>query len=816
MTRYHLLFGAAVGLMLATGPVACTEARESGPHAAAHAAKPAKNLMPNPSFELAGKGKAQGMPQGWRQERWNGKGTQTFADTGRTGGRSVRIESADGADIGWAANVPVEPFARYRLSGWIKTENVQPTKGGRGALLNLHAMQPVATKALTGTNDWTKVQVEFDTEDQDALQVNCLFGGWGLATGKAWYDDLQLEMLRQHTIPEPTIRVDAAKTAEPISKYVYGQFIEHLGRCIYGGIWAEMLEDRKFYYPITPTYDPYGGGKRPTKEAPLPVLKASPWKTLGDPGSVTMVKADSFVGEHTPRIAVGGGIAQHNLGLVKGKKYVGYVWTRPVGKEASLEIGLRWGDQHASTTVTNDSGAYQKATFTFTAGATTNEGVLEVWVTDKSPCLVGTVSLMPADNVEGMRADTLALLKELDSPVYRWPGGNFVSGYDWKDGVGPRDRRPPRKNPAWTGVEHNDFGIHEFMRFCETLGTDPYIAVNSGLGDVRSAVEELQYVNGPATSAMGKWRARNGHPKPWKVAFWGIGNEMYGGWQLGHMPLEDYVKKHNVFAEAFRQEDPSVRLVGVGAAGKWSETMLRHCANHMDLISEHFYRHERPGLLAHVRQMPEAVRNKAEVHRRYRRELESLTGKDIDIALDEWNYWYGPHVFGELGTRYFLKDGLGVAAGLHEMFRNSDLFYMANYAQTVNVIGAIKTSRTAAAFETTGLVLAMYRRHFGEVPVAMETDGLIDAAAAWTRDRKALTVGVVNATRQAAEIPLSVAGASLTGNGTRWGITGSDPMGYNDPAEPPKVTIEQRTVRGAAKTLAVPPYSVTIFVLDVN
>jgi len=816
MTRTHVLLWTAVGLMLATGPVACTEARESGPHAAAHAAKPPANLLPNGSFEQAGSGKAKGRPDGWRHEKWAGKGAWHWAEVGHTGGRSVAIASTDGADIGWSINRPVEPFARYRLSGWIKTENVGTRKGGRGALLNLHTMQPAATKALTGTHDWTKVEVEFDTAEHDAVQVNCLFGGWGLATGKAWYDDLRLEKVGERPMPDPALRIDAAKTAEPISKYVYGQFIEHLGRCIYGGIWAEMLLDRKFYYPVTATYDPYGKGKMPTRQEPFPILQASPWKVLGDAGAVTMVKADSFAGEHTPRVAPGGGIAQHHLGLVKGKKYVGTIWTKPLGKETRLEIGLRWGDKHASTTVANDSGTYERATFIFTAGATTSDGVLEVWVTEKSPCLVGTVSLLPADNVEGMRADTMALLKELDSPVYRWPGGNFVSGYDWKDGIGPRDRRPPRKNPAWTGVESNDFGIHEFLRFCEILGTDPYIAVNSGLGGAQSAVEELQYVNGPADSPMGKQRAKNGHPKPWKVTFWGIGNEMYGGWQLGHMPLEDYVKKHNAFAEAFRKEDPSIQLVAVGRHGKWSETMLRECADHMDLISEHFYRKGQPGLVAHVRQMREAVREKALAHRQYRKELESLKGKDIDIALDEWNYWYGPHVFGELGTRYFLKDALGVAAGLHEMFRHSDLFTMANYAQTVNVIGAIKTSRTAAAFETTGLALAMYRRHFGQVPVATEADGLIDAAAAWTKDRKALTVGVVNPTRRAATIPLSVAGASLTGAGTRWLITGDDPMAYNDPREPMKVTIEQATVRGAAKTLAVPPLSVTIFVLDVK
>ncbi len=124
---------------------------------------------------------------------------------------------------------------------------------------------------------------------------------------------------------------------------------------------------------------------------------------------------------------------------------------------------------------------------------------------------------MPADNVQGFRPDTLALLRELNAPVYRWPGGNFVSGYNWRDGIGDRDKRPPRKNPAWKGVEHNDVGIHEFMALCALLETEPYIAVNSGLGDVASAADEVEYVNGAAATPMGKLRAANGHAEPYRA-----------------------------------------------------------------------------------------------------------------------------------------------------------------------------------------------------------------------------------------------------------------------------------------------------------
>ena len=787
----------------------CSGGLAAGPAAG----EQASNLLPNPSFEKA----ADGKPAGWKTQTWGGEGNFGYATTGRTGKRSLVLDSEKGADISWLAVVPVEPHSTYRLSAWIKTQNVRGASA-RGALLNLHNIQPVATRALRGTRDWTKVEVEFDSDGLDAVQVNCLFGGWGLATGKAWYDDIRLEKLSTANW-EPRISIDAKRTGEPISKYIYGQFIEHLGRCIYGGIWAEMLEDRKFAFPITAEYKPYRPARGVPEGTGFPVVGASPWEIIGAADSVKMVKEDSFVGDHTPLISPGGGIRQRDLGLVESKQYVGYLWLKPGGESTTVQVSLRWGEGPQlmdRTRITNASNRYRNYPLRFASGADTDQAMLEIRVTGGGPCLVGTVSLMPADNVQGMRADTLDLLKQLDSPVYRWPGGNFVSGYDWKDGIGERDRRPPRQNPAWTGVEHNDFGLDDFMLFCKLLKTEPYIAVNSGLGGVKNAVDELQYANGAADTPMGKLRAKNGHPQPYKVKWWGIGNEMYGGWQLGHMPLEEYVKKHNVFAEALRAEDPSVKLVAVGATGPWSEGMMQHSADHMDLISEHFYVQERPGLAAHVRQAPDRVRAKAEAHRRYRQQFDSLKGKDIRIALDEYNYWYGPHVFGELGTRYFLKDALGIAAGLNEFARQSDIMFMANYAQTVNVIGCIKTNKTRAAFATTGLVLKLYRKRFGVVPVSVATDRPLDVAAAWSQDRKTLTVAVVNPTMKELEIPLEVKGAKLTGAGRRWEIAGDDPMAYNEPGKVPKVEITERALSGVKDKLTVAPCSVTLYALAVE
>ncbi|MFC1734450.1 hypothetical protein ACFL6I_29480, partial [candidate division KSB1 bacterium] len=208
--------------------------------------------VPNPSFEESQDDK----PAGWAEYRFGGRPQFEYADSGRTGAKSVMVSSERGADAAWGVIIPVKPYSQYRLSGWIKTQDVAVTRGGRGALFNLHTVGNAQTEALTGTNDWAQVQMEFNTDIMDAVQINCLLGGWGRATGTAWFDDVELKLLSTREL-NPAVVIHADRTKEPISEYIYGQFIEHLGRCIYGGIWAEMIEDRKFYYDFSDSQAPW-------------------------------------------------------------------------------------------------------------------------------------------------------------------------------------------------------------------------------------------------------------------------------------------------------------------------------------------------------------------------------------------------------------------------------------------------------------------------------------------------------------------------------------------------------------------------------
>lgn len=774
----------------------------------------------------------------WRTYTWEGDGRFAVVEGGRHGGKCLELEAdAPGGNISWIQDLQLDPDSDYRLVAWIKTEDLQASTG-RGVVVHLDGDERL-TKEFSGTNDWTRVEAVVRPVRGD-VAVHCSLGGWGLAAGRVWIDDLSLEKIPAVGAPIE-VTIDAGKPGAPINPFIYGQFIEHLGRCIYGGIWAEMLEDRKFFFPITDEYDPY----RPAQGNLFPVVDASPWEVLGPAGSVEMSTAGSFVGAHTPLVAPDSGIRQNDLGLVAGRDYVGHVWLKSPQGEAIVSISLVWGDgeNERQTLQVSVAGAeYQRFPLRFTSQGSTDESRLEIRVAG-APCFLGTLSLMPADNVRGFRADTLALLKELGATMYRWPGGNFVSGYDWRDGIGPRDHRPPRKNPAWTGVEHNDVGIDEFVDFCREVGAEPIVAVNTGFGDAYSAAQEVEYCNGSADTIGGSWRAGNGHPEPYGVRYWCVGNEMWGAWQHGFMKLRHYTQKHNLVADAMRRVDPNVVLVASGDLDTrnrpddpgeqrgWSEGMLQECADHMDLISEHFYRGRVPWtseneipVSKHVGMLRESIRQKANGHRELQKKLfaseqaSSATAQGegpriVPIAMDEWNFWHRNYYYGELGCRYDLTDALGIAAGLHEYFRNSDIIQMAHYAQTVNVIGCVKTTKTDAFLSTTALPLLLYSHQFGTVPLAVSgnfDEESLDVAAARTEDGSALTIGIVNPNESEQTLHLKVVGATVGRTATVWRIAGDDPTAFNTVDNQP-VTIDEERDVPLGDELTVPPYSVSLY-----
>ncbi len=622
--------------------------------------------------------------------------------------------------------------------------------------------------------------------------------------------------------------VDLNADLSEINPRIYGQFIEHMGRCVYGGIWAEMLQDRKFFYPV-------GMGGVPREPG-----AESPWRGSGKEGqaAIGMDTQSPYAGRWSVELSAQAdawaGIRQDGLELCEGRRYTGRVVARKKAEDpVTLEVRLSWGEgeRECAIAVLPLKDTWAPLEFAFTAQASTASGALELGIRGGA-ARIGAVSLMPEDNVEGFRADTLALLGTLAAPVYRWPGGNFVSAYNWWEAIGERDKRPPVKNPSWPGLEHHDVGIDEFATFCRLLGTEPFVVVNAGLGSPQMAAALVEYANRGADTKWGEARAKNGRAKPYHVKWWGIGNEMYGSWQHGAVPLAQYIARHKAFAKAMRDVDPSIQIIGVGATGEWSLGMLKECVADMTFLSEHFYCPTDADALRHVLNMRDAVRQKAEKHLEACRQLFGGTHARIPIALDEWNYGWGdaPHVYGDYGVRYAWRDGLGVAAGLCEMIKWRRVFAMANFAQTVNVLGAIKTTPSSAAFDPPALPLILFRHQFGALGTSLSGDAApLELACGLTEDRAAMTLAIVNPTPAWRRCAVEVRGGELSGDGAYFVCASPDPDARNFPIacetpEPaadapanPAVEIETPLWLGMnLAAMPAPPYSVAVWRMSIG
>ena len=326
-----------------------------------------------------------------------------------------------------------------------------------------------------------------------------------------------------------------------------------------------------------------------------------------------------YTGDHAPLVKLDGnephGFRQAGITVRRSKAYTGRI-VLAGSPGAVVKVTLAWGKGAAdrqTVTIRTLGPAYRKFPLHYTASADSDDATLEITGVGTGSFHVGAVSLMPADNIEGFRPEVIAALKQLRFGVLRFPGGNFVSAYEWRYGVGDIDKRPPIFDPVWHALQPNDVGTDEFLTLCRLLGVDPYITVNAGFGDAWSARELVEYTNGAATTPMGKWRAQNGHPAPYHVKLWGIGNEPWGDYQMGAMALPQFELKYEMFAKEMKKVDPTITLIAPGAmpdvmegadqsrrmngqyvpdylsSADWTGQMILCCLNNIDMISEHYY-----------------------------------------------------------------------------------------------------------------------------------------------------------------------------------------------------------------------------------
>jgi len=441
---------------------------------------------------------------------------------------------------------------------------------------------------------------------------------------------------------------------------------------------------------------------------------------------------------------------------------------------------------------------------------------------------------------EGFRTDVMDAMRELRYTAMRYPGGNFVSGYHWQDGVGPREHRPTTRDLAWQSLENNHVGTNEFMSLCRKMDWTPMMAVNLGTGTPEEARNWLEYTNIAGGSKWADLRREHGVEQPHNIRLWCLGNEMDGPWQIGHVPAEDYAIKAQQTARMMRMVDPNIELVACGSCAidlptflDWDRKVLEHCRDEVDYLSLHRYVGNPSGDTAEYLAVGNSIDWQIEATYAVCVAAKNTkrTRKQIKLSFDEWNVWYransGHHVDGNgkfapplIEERYNLEDALVAAGFLNSFIRHADSVKIANIAQIVNVIAPILTREDEMFRQTIFYPFAMMSKRRDGVALRTAVDGPtyetkaygtareIDASA--ILDGTSLKVFLVNRTDAPAEVAVCVGDASVVELVDGELLTGADAKAENDFDAPDRVTARpyaEVTVRDGVAILALPPLS---------
>lgn len=637
--------------------------------------------------------------------------------------------------------------------------------------------------------------------------------------------------------------------------HLYGANLEHIGQGIYGSLWAEMLRDRKFAGNDRMYTAPSEGLHNVHPSIGIVV----PWEAQNpDYEAVRYVHDNTtfYSGRQSQRISIRipdgqqRGIKQGSLYLQAERDYE----LRLVLKGEGQALAVRLGEEDWRIDVVG--GDWTTLRHTFRAAGENPRGELSLIISEGS-LWIGCASLMPTDNIKGFRADVIESMRDWSPTQLRWPGGNFVSAYHWRPGVGDRDLRPTYLDPAWWLWESNDVGTDEFIDLCRLIGAEPVLTANMGTGTAEEAAAWVEYCNGDVNTEYGALRAQHGYEQPHDVRVWFVGNEQYGNWQVGHCDPETYARRYLEFARAMRAVDSGLSLLGVGVPSNlyahWNEVVLGLAAAEMDQYSVHYYslRTEKLDVTPErelmylpkiacwyeVEQMLDAT---IAVMDRY-------GGGSLPLAFDEWNTYVGAKPPDYIED-YTLADALYTGGLLNACLQRADrIKYSAIYHLT-NVMGNYVAAplyewenvfmgrRGGWAPVSTGddplepavikmpatLVLELMTQFRGADAVRCVVDcgsfscpeagnmpafddvPLVSAAATYDAENKLLFVSVVNcAVEDSMRIELD--GIEVAGPVEMHLVAGEHPLTTNDFATPQRVAIEQR--QAPADELELPPHS---------
>ncbi len=661
---------------------------------------------------------------------------------------------------------------------------------------------------------------------------------------------------------QANIALNPEKVIGEVKHYLYGANLEQIGESIYGGIWAEMLKSPKFSGPDRHFVSMAQGGERNPHAGIV-----SPWEAVNPDYQRVICDhdcTDFYVrpryqmdhavhkGIHPPagmrgvwtpqqsqRVTIREangmqhGIAQGGLLLEAGRAYD----LRIVLKGEGQAVIVQLADQVLQIEAV--SAEWQTYTTTLSPTISTDSGTLSITFSAQATLWIARVSLMPADNVHGFRADAIATIKENWTPTWlRWPGGNFASAYHWEDGIGNRDQRPPYLDPAWQIWEYHDVGTDEFMQYCAILGTEPVLTINMGTGSPQEAANWVEYCNGSASTKYGALRAAIGHPEPYNVKTWFVGNEQFGNWQDGHVDAETYARRYLEFSQAMLAVDPDLYLPAVGVPSDqyshWNERVLDIAGDKIDVLSFHWYS---------IRTMrwdsPPAVEDLVLSQLAASHEIDKLlelTGKiasehptPVPLAFDEWNTYLRakPPLFIE---EYNLADGLYTGGVMNAILRRVDKVHMSAPFNFTNVMGNYRITPGQVWATPSTLVLDLLTRYRGTVSIecavtrtptfsspeigqqfAYDAVPTIDAAATYDGEFGRTYLSIVNNDMQEAA-KIEIAGVEIDAGAKIFTVTGDSGIALNTEDAPNAVQIVETAWDGQG-SLTVPALSFTLVIV---
>jgi len=577
---------------------------------------------------------------------------------------------------------------------------------------------------------------------------------------------------------EATIQVDTGQITGAVHPFIFGQFIEHEYNTIEGGLWAELLHDRKFEEGDKDR-DGVSDGWVPEER-----VTNRYWELVNGKGPNVRYYIDRkefYGGGAAQAIELSGanqhaGIYQIELQLVKDRRYSFYVYLKRRGAgSAWVEFDRLRGPRYALQKIPV-SDQWQKFTGEFTAPEDTKEARIHIGVEGSGTFWIDSASLMPADNFHGMRRDVVEALKPLKIPIMRYPGGCFVDGYHWKNGIGDRDRRPEMWTVTWKHWEPNDFGIDDYMVLAQELGFEPHITVNYGSGTAEEATQWVEYANGSPQTPMGRLRALNGHRDPYRIKYWAVGNEaaqLCAGQYIGSTSVTEYVERFHEYTTGMHKVDPTIRVMAVGVPPgppSWNRELLGMIPVDLMAMSIYTGEGERNDLDTRLPNLDYYYRKVVAEPPQVGKKLDELVRDMGDrlprdhpfIAITELNSWW---LSEKVDSDYRLCNGLFWAATFNELLRRANVVYLAEYSTTLNVQGLIRINPVTIKLAPPYFAYLLYRNHVGTRVLETAASGpmtsfnhdlpTLDAIATLSDDGSRLYLAVVNR-EESGEIPVTI------------------------------------------------------------